>query len=155
MTCTLLLRGSLFKEAIATSRERLARTALAARLQARESPAGTAAAPSPGLETFVRDRLTALGVESGDDLALLSPQDFIAADVPYEIRQSLDHDYPLSVSVGDAVYRAEYDLDRNQVLLHMMRGSRKEPPPLSYLPKFPGLRICVASKRGLSVVREG
>jgi ATP-dependent helicase HrpB len=97
--------------------------------------------------------VTALGVESGDDLALLSPDDFLAPDVAYEIRSALDREYPTRVSVGDAVYRAEYDIDRNQVLLHMIKGSRKDPPPLSYLPKFPGLRICVAGKRGLTVVR--
>jgi ATP-dependent helicase HrpB len=152
--CELLLRGSLFKDAIATSRERLARSALAARLQARAQPASASTAPAaPTLEAFVRERVTALGVESGDDLALLSPDDFLAPDVAYEIRSALDREYPTRVSVGDAVYRAEYDIDRNQVLLHMIKGSRKDPPPLSYLPKFPGLRICVAGKRGLTVVR--
>ena len=60
----------------------------------------------------------------------------------------------IQVSVGDASYRAEYDLDRNQVLLRMVKGSRRDPPPLAYLPKFPGLRICVETARGLSVVRE-
>jgi hypothetical protein len=58
------------------------------------------------------------------------------------------------VSVGDATYRAEYDLAKSEVVLHMVRGSRKDPPPLAYLPKLPGLRICVASKGGIAVVRE-
>ena len=55
---------------------------------------------------------------------------------------------------GDATYDADYDLDNNQVLLRMVKGSRKEPPPIAYLPKFPGLKICVEGPRGIAVVRE-
>jgi ATP-dependent helicase HrpB len=152
---TLLLRGSLFRDVVAQSRERLARTALAAKLAARGHPAGVPSAASvPALEAWLRARLLALGVESGDDLALLSASDLLAPELPYEVRDALDREYPRTVSVGDASYRAEYDLDREQVLLHMEKGSRRGPPPLAYLPKFPGLRICVASAGGIAVVRE-
>jgi ATP-dependent helicase HrpB len=151
----LLLRGSLFRDAVETTRARLERTALCAKLATRGHPAGVATdGPVPSLDTWMRARLEALGVESGDDLALLSAGDFLAPDVPFEIKSSLDADYPVAVNVGDASYRAEYDLERNQVLLRMVKGSRRDPPPLAYLPKFPGLRICVETARGLSVVRE-
>jgi hypothetical protein len=56
--------------------------------------------------------------------------------------------------VGDATYEADYDLDRSQVLLRMIKGSRRDPPPLAYLPRFAGLRICVEGPRGIAVVRE-
>jgi hypothetical protein len=145
----LLQRGSLFRDAVATTRARLERAALAAKLGLSN------AAPSvPSLEDWLRTRLGSLGVENGDDLALLSASDFLAPDLPYEIRSTLDSEYPPSVSVGDATYRAEYDLDRNQVLLKMIKGSRRDSPPLSYLPRFAGLRICVETPRGISVVRE-
>jgi hypothetical protein len=36
----------------------------------------------------------------------------------------------------------------------MVKGSRRDAPPLAYLPKFPGLRICVQSPRGMTVLRE-
>ncbi|HMI92706.1 MAG TPA: helicase-related protein, partial [Polyangiales bacterium] len=151
----LLLRGSLFRDAVATTRARLTRSALAAKLAARGHPAGVAAdKPIPALDAWLSARLEALGVEHADDLALLSASDFTAPDLPYEVRSALDSDYPLQVSVGDASYRADYDLDRNQVLLHMIRGSRRDPPPLAYLPKFPGLRICVEGPRGIAVIRE-
>jgi ATP-dependent helicase HrpB len=151
----LLLRGSLFRDAVATTRARLERTALAAKLATRGHPAGVAAAePIPALEAWLSARLTALGVEHGDDLALLSAGDFTAPDLPYEVRSALDNDYPLNVNVGDAGYQATYDLDRNQVLLRMVKGSRRDPPPLAYLPRFPGLRICVEGPRGLAVIRE-
>ncbi|MNC95616.1 hypothetical protein D3C83_127780 [compost metagenome] len=55
--------------------------------------------------------------------------------------------------MGDASYRADYDLSRNQVTLHMLKGSRAEAPALGYLPKFPGLRLLVEGPRGLTVLR--
>jgi ATP-dependent helicase HrpB len=151
----LLTRGSLFRAAIAETRIRLARAALAAKLAARAHPAGVAtAAPVPSFETWLHARIAALGVESGDDVALLSDRDFLAPELPYEVRAELDREYPLSVSVGDAVYRCDYDPERAQVMLHKQKGSRKDPPTLAFLPKFPGLRICVDGPRGVAVVRE-
>jgi ATP-dependent helicase HrpB len=153
--CELLKRGSLFRDTIAVTRARLARSALAARLATRRDPAGAATVPVvPTLDSWLIARVEALGVESGDDLALLSPSDFLVADLPYEVRDALDREYPDSVNVGDAIYRAEYDLDRDQVLLHMVKGSRRDPPPLTYLPRFPGFRICVSGPRGVTVIRE-
>ena len=152
---TLLLRGSLFRDAIALSTARLGRTALAAALAQRGHPLGVASRePVPSLEQWVMGRLETLGVESGDDLALLSASDFTAPEVPFEVQKGLDEQFPPEVSVGDATYRAEYDLTQNQVLLQMIKGSRKEPPPLAYLPRFAGLRICVAGPRGVRVLRE-
>jgi len=58
------------------------------------------------------------------------------------------------VSVGDAKYEAEYDIDAGQVTLRMVKGSRQDAPPLNYLPRFTGLRICVQTARGITVVRE-
>ena len=60
----------------------------------------------------------------------------------------------MTVDIGDCRYQADYDLDANTVVLRVMKGGRKEPPPLAYLPKFPGLRICVDGPRGLTVLRE-
>ena len=151
----LFLRGSIFKEALATTRERLGRIALAAQLFTRGHPAGVAhAGPVPSLEAWVASRLTALGVESGSDLALLSAVDLTIADVPFEVRSGLDKEFPLGVDVGDARYEALYDLDRNQVILRRVKGNREGAPPLAYLPRFPGLRILVDGPRGMMIVRE-
>lgn len=150
----LLQRGSVFREAIATTRDRLAHTALAAWLATRGHPAGVkTTVPIPKLEDWLRARVQNLGFESGDDLALLSASDFLAPELPYESRSAIESAYPLTVNVGDASYRAHYELDRNQVTLHLLKGSRKEAPTLGYLPKFPGLRICVEGPRGVTVVR--
>jgi ATP-dependent helicase HrpB len=153
----LLLRGSLFRDAVASTRVRLERSALAGKLVARGQLAGVApdpnAVPVAALDAWLRARLQALGVEHGDDLALLSASDFLAPDVPAELRPALDSEYPATVSVGDATYRAEYDLERNQVLLRMVKGNRRDPPPRNYLPRFGGLRISVETARGITVLR--
>jgi hypothetical protein len=150
----LLQRGSLFREAVSTTRDRLAHTAVAAWLATRGHPAGVKRdTPVPALEDWLRERIATLGVETGDDLALLSAQDFLAPELPYEARSMIEGDYPLTVSAGDASYRAEYELERNQVTLRSLKGSRRDPPPVGYLPKFPGLRICVEGPAGIIVVR--
>ncbi len=151
----LFLRGSLFRPSLTTARERLAMTTLAAKLGARGHRAGVPglAVPLP-LEAWTLARLEALGVESGDDLALLSASDLLPPEVPFEVRAFLEKDFPRVVNVGDAVYETDYDLDRNQVLLRMKKGSRHEPPPLSYLPRFAGFRIVVEGPRGITTLRE-
>jgi ATP-dependent helicase HrpB len=151
----LLLRGSLFREAVALTTERLGRATLAAALAKRGHALGVASSePTPTLEAWLEQRILTLGVESGEDLPLLSAADVTAPELPFEVRSGLDEQFPLQVSVGDAVYRAQYDLTQNQVLLQMVKGSRTDPPPLAYLPKFTGLRICVAGPRGTRVLRE-
>ena len=151
---TLIERGSLFKGTVATTRERLGRAALADALAARGHPAGVRGEGPHEIRSWLLARLEALGVERGDDVAMLSAADVTAPDLPYEVRDALDRELPATVSVGDASYRAEYDLEARQVILHMVRGSRRDPPPLAYLPKFPGLRVCVAGPRGVAVLRE-
>jgi hypothetical protein len=149
----LLLRGSVFRDAVATTRQRLAQTAIAAWLAARAQPATREGTPAPTLEAWLLARIVELGVQSGDDLALLSSSDFLAPELPYELRSAVESDYPLWVSAGDATYRTEYDLPRNQVTLQQTKGARRDAPSLGYLPKFPGLRIVVEGPRGMTVVR--
>lgn len=149
---TLFLRGSIFKAALASSKERLALSRIALGMGfGDEIDAGVR--ENPTLEGWSRARIDALGIESGDDIAMLSPADLTAPDVPYLVRLRLESDYPVSVSVGDATYAAEYDLEHKRVTLVLVRGQRKDPPPLSYLPKFPGLGIIVSSARGTTVLR--
>ena len=149
---TLIARGSLFAAQIRETRERLARSALAAQLEARKQ-SGQRAGAALEFDAWLSERIRTLGVESGDDLALLSASDFSAPELPYELRAQLDSDYPATVSVGDATYRAQYELEQNQVVLHLVRGSRREPPPINYLPRFPGLRVCVQGRSGATVLR--
>lgn len=153
----LFTRGSLFRgtDALAKTRERLALRALAAQLARHGHAAGLHSdGPVPSVADWTLRRLAQLGVESGEDLALLSANDLTADDLPFDLRSALDKAFPRVVNVGDASYEADYDLDAHQVTLRIVKGSRREPPPLGYLPRFAGLRICVEGPRGFSVLRE-
>ena len=152
----LFLRGSIFRGgALATTRERLAMRTLAGQLAKRGHQAGVPwEEPPPTIEQWVAKRLRDLGVESGDDLAMLSASDLTVPELPFESRSLLEREFPLVVDVGDAIYQADYDLERSQVMLRKVKGSRVTAPPLAYLPRFAGLRICVDGPRGVSVVRE-
>lgn len=153
----LFLRGSIFRESLAVTKERLAAAALASRLLGSgRLPEGLmqpvdVEACDPAV--WVRARLLSLGVTRGDELSLLSAADLVAEDIPGEIRVVLDKEFPRTVKVGDAVYEADYDLARRSVTLKMVHGSRKDPPPLQYLPRFSGLRICVEAGRAMWIVR--
>lgn len=151
---TLLMRGSLFRNEVLSSGERLVRAGIAAWLAERGHPAGVRPnKPVPNLEVWLRERVAQLGIQSNDDLPLLSGSDFLAPELPFEARSAIDGDYPLTVNVAGGVYRAEYDLERSQVTLHPPKGSRADPPAAGYLPKFPGLRVLVDGSRGPTVVR--
>lgn len=156
---TLFLRGSIFREALERTRERLGARALVARLASSSLDAGMdlsayAAAP-PSLEDWVMDRLIELGVERGADLALLSADDLTAPDLPFEVRSVVDREFPRRLHVGDAVYEVHYDLGRRQVVLSMTSGKRDKPPPPQFLPPFRGFRVCVEAGGAMHVVRKG
>jgi ATP-dependent helicase HrpB len=155
----LFVRGSIFREALPPARERLAAWALASRLRATgyafDDLAWQALDPAlTDLGPWVATRLEALGVESGDDLALLSPKDLVPPALPDAAREQLDRDFPRVVQVGDASYEVDYDLAARQATLRMVRGTRRDPPPLAYLPKLPGFKICVEAGRSMWIVRD-
>ena len=89
-------------------------------------PDALAGAPAhvPTLEDWVSARVETLGVEGGDDVAMLSPKDFELPDIPFHVRAYLDKEYPRVVKVGDATYEADYALRERQVTLH---GARLSP----------------------------
>ena len=150
----LFLRGSIFRGTVAITRERLALRTIAGKLATQGHPAGVAWDEPLTLEAWVGKRIRELGVESGEDLAMLSASDLTMPELSYEVKSQLEREFPFVVSVGDATYHAEYDLDRAQVTLRRVKGNRDTPPPLSYLPRFAGLRIVVDGPRGIAVVRE-
>lgn len=152
----LVLRGALFKKARAISRERLALTALAGHLGLGGSGAGGArsrAAPPPEYGDWLLGHLEELGVEASADLALLSLDDVCFPDVPFEVRHVLDQDYPRQVTTGDATYRVEYDVPKRRVFLHLVKGTRKKPPPRSWLPRFEGFRITIEAGGTMHALR--
>ncbi len=155
----LFLRGSIYKKARKESAARLSSFALYERL--RTSRVGknlgleeVADAPKEAtLKEWIALRLIELEVEHADDYELLSERDFLAPGLPEYLQEILDREFPRRLELGDTTYAIDYDLEKRQVMLREIKGHRKTPPPLSYLPKFAGFKIVVEAGRTMHVLR--
>jgi hypothetical protein len=155
----LFLRGSLFKGVLAVTRERLELLALWSQLAAAEFKldlytSDVPPASVPTLEDWTRERVAALGVESGDDLQLLSRDDFTAPDVPEEVRTQLTKHFPAQVRVGPHTFEAEYLPSAGQVVLRLPKGGKVELPQASFFPQFGGLRLVVEMGGVQKIIRH-
>lgn len=153
----LFVRGSLWKEAARRCRENLEARALAVGLRqsavAQLWDLSEVSEAPPALEDWVLTRLLELGVEHADELGLLSADDLVADPLPEHLLALLDQEYPRKLEVGGATYAVDYDLEKRQVLLRVVRGGRKDPPPRSWLPRFTGFKVCVEAGRRIHVLR--
>ncbi len=109
----------------------------------RSAAPGQAAPPEslPALPEWLLDRLTRLGLESGDDLALLDAADLLPPPPDEEVAKVIQRNYPRTLNIGDARYQIEYRLAERSAVLHQVGGTRRDPPPSSHLPSLPGLRL--------------
>ena len=147
----LVLAGRIWKEERLRARleERYALAALAAQLDREERGAlardaldpNPRGAPLPPLSEWLMARLTALGLESGDDLALLNPEDLMPAAPTGALADELERRFPRTLDTGDAKYDIEYQVADRTAILHQVRGTRKEPPSPMHLPRLPGYRL--------------
>ncbi len=158
----LFLRGSVFHDTLDATRERLQIASLARRVMA-DSGGGVVWADEvtslypgevPDLEDWVAARLEALGVESGEDLALLSAEDLLAPELPEWVRSELNGSYPRSLNVLGAVYEIAYDLRRREAVLRQVRGQRHQLPPEFALPQLPGFAIRIEHRGTVRTLRE-
>ncbi len=154
-TVELIARGTLHPKVKNEAQRRLARLALGHALgKSPEFSHFKEIDEPPSLQEFLLARLTELGVESCDDLELLSTTDFLPADVPAHLSPQLDERFPLEVDLGDCLYAVEYDLARHQATLSIVRGGRHKPPPANYLPRFEGLRVFVEAGGSFHALRR-
>ncbi|PKN57080.1 MAG: hypothetical protein CVU56_12885 [Deltaproteobacteria bacterium HGW-Deltaproteobacteria-14] len=131
----LVLAGRIMEEEglLAALEERYQRASLAA-LLAQEGPL-------PALSDFVLARLTELGLESWDDLALLNPEDLLPAPPSDEVAAQLERRFPRTLNTGDAAYEIEYRVSERRAIFHQVRGVRKLPPSPTHLPALTGFRL--------------
>jgi hypothetical protein len=108
----------------------------------------------PDLETWTKKRISELGVEHGDDFELLEGKDLLVPELPEGAQRFLDKEFPREFSLGDASYELHYDLKRHEVTLKKVRGIRREPPDLRFLPSFRGMRIRLEDRGRVVVLRE-
>ena len=110
--------------------------------------------PVPTLEAWVKERVALLGVETGDDLALLCAEDLLAPDLPEDVRAWLDREFPRELRLGDGAYRILYDLETQEAVLEKVSGRRNTPPSISVLPTLRGFRVKVKHHSRVWVLRE-
>ncbi len=141
----LFLDNRVFKGGAAIARDRWGARALHARLNS---------LPSLGsLEDWLADRVVELGVESGDDLALLTREDLLPDDLDEPERTRLDRAFPRRLHLGDLVFDVRYELGRRRVVLVKRSGARKVLPSRRLLPAFVGWTVVMEEKGQIRPVR--
>lgn len=157
----LLIAGRVFPEAVESTARTLEAVELLGRLVAAGiAPRDLELGPWEGergseLSAWVMEKLEDLGLESGEDLALLAAGDFEAPRLPERTADWLDKRFPRRVSLGDGVYEARYDLAKREVTFSLVSGTRKGPPSLSVLASPQGFRVRVRHHSKVWVLREG
>jgi HrpA-like RNA helicase len=95
----------------------------------------------PPLGDWLLARLTSLGLESGDDLALLDVEDLLPPAPPPAVLDDLTRRFPRALNTGDARYEVDYDVAARTATFRQVSGARKDPPSLMHLPRLPGYRL--------------
>ncbi len=110
-------------------------------------------APLPALPEWLLARLSELGVEGADDLALLEPEDLLPEAPNPEVVRTIEHRFPRTLNVGDARYEIEYQVAARKAIFHQVSGSRKQAPSPMHLPRLPGFRTFWEHKNRVRAIR--
>ncbi|OUS27360.1 hypothetical protein A9Q99_15265 [Gammaproteobacteria bacterium 45_16_T64] len=97
--------------------------------------------PIPTLPQWLMDRLKTLGVESGEDIALIDPSDLSFDGVPDWEKQEFQERYPHKVTLCDLVLAVEYQVSKKLITVERISGTRKGEPKRWELPSWSGWRI--------------
>lgn len=133
---TLVLRGSLHRSSAMEARRRWARRALAARLGLIDEPL-----PGDDAEAWLAARIRGLGLEEPEDLALIEGEDLVPEEVPWDVAEVLDKEFPPTLDLGQATFAVRYEPSRRTVVLERKRGAKGVVPPVRYLPAWRGWRV--------------
>lgn len=95
----------------------------------------------PDAEAWLTRRLGDLGVDNGDDLALIEPGDLRFEGVPDWERARFDERFPREVNLPDLRLRIHYDVRRKEVIAEKVDGIRKRDPQRWELPAWSGWRV--------------
>jgi ATP-dependent helicase HrpB len=93
------------------------------------------------LPEWLLARLTEVGLESADDLALLSVGDLLPPLPPAAVVADLERRFPRTLDTGEAKYEIVYQVAERTATFHQVGGDRKKPPSPTHLPRLPGFRL--------------
>lgn len=97
--------------------------------------------PVPEPRAWLVQRLAALGVEHGNDLALVEPSDLRFDGIPGWERERFDERYPRHWSLPGVDLRIHYDVRRKRVTAEPVDGSGQRQPKRWELPAWPGWSV--------------
>lgn len=95
----------------------------------------------PTTHEFIAQALTDLAIEGADDFELLSADDFAVHIIPEWEYADFTEKYPLYLQLPDLHVTVEYQLVKKLVVVHYLKGLRKEAPKRWELPSWSGLKI--------------
>jgi len=93
------------------------------------------------LDTYLKQKLVQLGVESFEDLALVEAEDLLFEGVPDWQREEFDSLYPVKLQLPELKLAVSYEPKRKLVLLDYVNGHRKQGPKRWELPRWLGWKI--------------
>lgn len=104
---------------------------------------GLSGCDRPALEftSYLSDKLSELGVERFDDLALIEAEDLLFEGIPDWQREEFDAMYPTKLALAQLNLAVEYQPKRKLVTLVYADGLRKTGPKRWELPRWLGWKI--------------
>ncbi|KJZ02790.1 helicase-related protein [Pseudoalteromonas piscicida] len=95
----------------------------------------------PTLDSFLSDKLTALGIESYDDVELISEQDLLFNEVETWELTPFAEKFPLTWSIPALTMAVSYNFKGKRIELTYINGTRKDAPKKWELPAWSGFKI--------------
>ncbi len=93
------------------------------------------------LEAWLTAQLTALSLDSLEDLEMFEPSDFPFNGIPEWEREEFDQRYPRILHLADLQLSVEYHPKGKRVTLHYLSGGRKTDPKRWELPHWAGWKM--------------
>ncbi|MCL1095594.1 helicase-related protein [Shewanella kaireitica] len=93
------------------------------------------------LESYLKQKLIQLGVESFEDLALVEAEDLLFDGIPDWQREEFDSLYPAGLQLPELKLTVSYEPKRKLVILDYVNGGRKQGPKRWELPRWLGWKI--------------
>ncbi|MFT7579197.1 MAG: ATP-dependent helicase HrpB [Myxococcota bacterium] len=137
----LILAGRCFEGSLPSFKERYELACLASQITARPDYLGTTLPMLAPMPEWLLGQLEQLGLESGEDLALIEADDLMPAAPPADVADLISRRFPATLNIGDASYRIVYEVAARKATFHQVRGSRKQAPTAMHLPRLPGFRL--------------
>jgi ATP-dependent helicase HrpB len=95
----------------------------------------------PDRKTYFLETLSSIGIEELSDLQLINGEEILPEELDPLKKEDIIDRFPEGFSTGDATYKIEYRIEKNEAVFLQVAGHRKTPPNEIYWPRLPGWKI--------------